>query len=40
MNKRRIVVLVVVIALAAGLWLGGRALWDALVAMHQPHVHG
>ena len=40
MNRRRIILLVVVLALAAGLWLGGRALWGVLVAMHHPHAHG
>jgi len=34
MNKRSIVTIVAVVALAAGLWLGGQALWNVVVAMH------
>ena len=33
MNKRLIVIIVLVVV-AAGVWLGSHALWNALLAMH------
>jgi hypothetical protein len=40
MSRRRILVIVALVVAAVGLWLGGRVLWDALVAMHHPRHHG
>jgi hypothetical protein len=34
MSKRSIAVIVAVIAVTAALWLGGNALWHALLVMH------
>jgi hypothetical protein len=34
MSKRTIVVVVALIVVAVGLWLGGHAVWNVLVAMH------
>jgi hypothetical protein len=36
MNKRTIVLVAVIIAVAAALYLGGHALWHLLVALHHP----
>jgi hypothetical protein len=35
MSKRSIVAIVGVLVVAGVLWVGGRALWTMLVAMHQ-----
>ena len=35
MRKRSRTVVVAVVVAAAVVWLGGQALWDAVVAMHQ-----
>jgi hypothetical protein len=34
MQKRSLVRLAVVMAVAVGLWLGGRMLWGMVLAMH------
>ncbi len=34
MNKRSIAAIVMVVLVAAGLWLGGHALWNLLLRMH------
>lgn len=34
MNKRSIVATVTVLVVAALIWLGGRVLWNAILAMH------
>jgi hypothetical protein len=34
MRKRSVVAIVTVIVVAAVIWLGGHALWDAILAMH------
>jgi hypothetical protein len=36
MNKRTIVLVVVLVAVAAALFFGGHALWHLLVALHHP----
>jgi hypothetical protein len=33
-NGRSIVAIVAVVVVAASLWLGGQALWNMLLAMH------
>jgi len=35
MKTRQMVVVVAVLVVAAALWLGGQALWNTIVAMHQ-----
>ena len=39
MNKRTIVAIVVIVAVAAALFLGGQVLWHLLVALHHPRGH-
>jgi hypothetical protein len=34
MSRRSIAVIVAVIAVATALWIGGNALWHALLVMH------
>jgi hypothetical protein len=34
MSRRAIAVIVAVIAVAAALWIGGKALWHELLVMH------
>lgn len=34
MSKRAIGILVLVIVVSAALWLGGRVIWNVLLAMH------
>jgi uncharacterized membrane protein len=38
MSKRAVVVIMSVVVVAALLWIGGRSLMDAIIAMHgRPH---
>jgi hypothetical protein len=34
MNRRSIVVVAIVVVVAAAAWLGGNALWHAVLVMH------
>ena len=36
MRKASISTMLIVVVVAAVVWLGGRALWGVVVAMHQP----